>query len=144
VFAYRWLFFVGVAKFELDEDAEAVGWLLRSIEANRNYSIAHFVLAGALALLGSLDQARAAANAGLAIDPSFTIRRYQDGALSDNPTYLAARERMYKGMRTAGVPEGVTSKMVPKPEVIQRGGTSGLPSRTDIVRPPRHVAWCRQ
>ena len=106
VFAYRWLFFVGVAKFELNEDTEAVGWLLRSIEANRNYSIAHFILAGALALLGSLDQARAAANAGLAIDPSFTIRRYQDGALSDNPTYLAARERMYKGMRTAGVPEG--------------------------------------
>jgi hypothetical protein len=64
------------------------------------------LLAAALALLGSLDEARAAARAGLALDPSFTILRFRHGASSDNPTYLAARERIYEGMRMAGVPEG--------------------------------------
>jgi TolB-like protein len=106
IFAYRWLLFVGFAKFQLSKDAEAASWLLRSIEANRNYPIAHTSLAAALALLGSLDQARAAAKTGLALDPSFTIRRFRDGASTDDPTYLAGRERICEGMRLAGVPEG--------------------------------------
>jgi len=53
-----------------------------------------------------LDEARAAAQAGLALDPRFTIRRFQRHLSSDNPTYLAERERVYEGMRMAGVPEG--------------------------------------
>ena len=44
---------VGLAKLQLNADAEAVAWLRRSIEANRNYPIAHFYLAAALALLGA-------------------------------------------------------------------------------------------
>jgi len=104
--AYRWLSYVGFAKLQLTADAEAVGWFRRSNEANRNYSLPHFGLAAALALLGSLDQARPAAKAGLALDPSFTIRRFRVNALSDNPTFLAKRERVYEGMRLAGVPEG--------------------------------------
>jgi hypothetical protein len=53
-----------------------------------------------------VDQARAAAHAGLALDPTFTIRRFRVNALSDNSTFLARRERTYQGMRMAGVPEG--------------------------------------
>jgi TolB-like protein/Tfp pilus assembly protein PilF len=104
--AYHWLMHLGFAKLQLTADAEAVSWFRRSIEANRNYPLAHFILAAALALLGSLDEARAAARAGLALDPSFTIRRFRHGASTDNPTYLAGRERFYEGMRLAGVPEG--------------------------------------
>ena len=63
-------------------------------------------LAAALALLGRLDEARTAAKAGLALDPAFTIRRFQRQLSSDNPTYLAKRGRVYEGMRLAGVPEG--------------------------------------
>ena len=85
---------------------EAVAWLRRSIEANRNYPLAHFFLAAALALLGELDQARAAAQAGLTLDPTFTIRRYRANAPSNHPTFLAARQRFYEGMLIAGVPEG--------------------------------------
>ena len=53
--------------------------------------LAHFLLAAVLARLGELDEARAAAQAGLALDPSFTIRRFRDAthARSDNPTFLA-------------------------------------------------------
>jgi TolB-like protein/class 3 adenylate cyclase/Tfp pilus assembly protein PilF len=105
VFAYRWLLFVGIAKAQLGADAEAASWLRRSIEANRNFPLAHFHLAEALALLGHLDDARAAAQAGLALDPGFNLRRYRVNALSDNPVYLAGRERSCEGMRMAGVPE---------------------------------------
>jgi TolB-like protein len=106
VHAYRWMQFVGIAKAQLGADAEAADWLRRSIEANRNFPLAHFHLAEVLALLGQLDEAKAAAQAGLALQPDFTLRRYRLNALSDNPAYLAGRERSCHGMRLAGVPEG--------------------------------------
>jgi hypothetical protein len=53
-----------------------------------------------------VSDARTATQTGLALDPTFTIHRYRAGASSDNPVYLAQRERIYKGMRKAGVPEG--------------------------------------
>jgi TolB-like protein/Tfp pilus assembly protein PilF len=102
--AYVWLMWVGFAKLQLGADAEAITWLRRSIEANRN-SPAHFYLAAALALVGELDEARAAAQAALALYPNATIRRLQGNPSSDNPTYLAGRGRRFDGMRMAGVPE---------------------------------------
>ena len=100
--------FVGITKAHLNCDAEAVVWLRRGLDANRNYSVAHFNLAAALARLGELEQAEAAVQAGLAFDPTFTIRRWRGSfkARSDNPTYLAGCERIAEGMRLAGVPEG--------------------------------------
>jgi TolB-like protein/class 3 adenylate cyclase len=106
IFAHRWMQFVAVAKLQLGADAEAIAWCRRSIEANRNSPLTHFVLAAALGLLGSLDEARTAAAAGLALNPGFTIRRVRDSEASDNPKFLAGRERLYEGMRLAGVPEG--------------------------------------
>jgi hypothetical protein len=60
------------------------------------------------ALVRMLDEARAVAQRGVTLDPSFTIRRYRDAsnARSDNPTFLAWRDRAIEGMRLAGVPEG--------------------------------------
>jgi TolB-like protein/Tfp pilus assembly protein PilF len=104
--AYQWMHIVGVAKFQLGADAEAVAWLRRSIDANRNFPVSHFILAAALGLLGALDEARTAARAGLALDSGFTIRRLRAIQASDNPTYVAWRERYFKGLRLAGVPEG--------------------------------------
>jgi TolB-like protein len=106
--APRWMVWVGLAKAQLGADAEAVIWMRRGLDANRNYSVAHFGLAATLALLGELDGAQAAAQAGLALDPRFTIRRFRDAtnARSDSPTFLANRERLIEGMRLAGVPEG--------------------------------------
>jgi TolB-like protein/tetratricopeptide (TPR) repeat protein len=106
--AYRWMVWVGVAKVHLNADAEALVWLRRGLDANRNYSFAHFNLAAALARLGELDEARAVVQAELALDPSFTIRRFRDAtnARSDNPTFRAGCERTIEGMRLAGVPEG--------------------------------------
>jgi TolB-like protein/class 3 adenylate cyclase len=105
-FAPLWMVWVGLAKAQIGADAEAVAWLCRGVEGNRNYSAAHFELAAALIRLGALDEARAAAQEGLALDPSFTIRRMRAQVPSDNPAFLAGRERLYEGMRMAGVPEG--------------------------------------
>ena len=104
--AYQWMHIVGTAKLQLGADAEAVAWLQRSIDANRNFPLTHFVLAAALGLLGAMDEARATAKAGLALHPDFTIRRLRAVVYSDNATYLAGRERLCMGMRMAGVPEG--------------------------------------
>ncbi len=104
--AYRWFMFAGLAKLFLGADVEAAAWLRRSIEANRNHPVTHCYLAAALALLGSLDEARAATQAGLVLNPTFTLRRYRARVASDSMAYLAGRERVYEGMRIAGVPEG--------------------------------------
>ena len=98
--------FVGSAKIHLGADAEAAAWFRRSIEANRNSPLTHFALAAALGLQGALDDARKAAAAGLALDPGFTIRRLRASKPSDNPEFLAGRERLYVGLRLAGMPEG--------------------------------------
>jgi len=107
ILSFRWMVFAGYAKLSHGDDTEAVAWLRRSIEANRNYSSAHFHLAAALALLGALDEARVATQAGFALDPDFSIRRYRlFYSSSDNPTFLAGRERISVGLRIAGVPDG--------------------------------------
>jgi hypothetical protein len=63
----------------------------------------HFHLAAAIARLGELEQARTAVQAGLALDPNFTIHRFR--TQSDNPILLVSRERLIEEMRLAGVPE---------------------------------------
>jgi TolB-like protein/Flp pilus assembly protein TadD len=104
-YAYRWLMYVGIAKLWQGADAEAVAWLHRSIEANRTFPLVHFYLAAALVYLNELAEARATAQAGLALQPSFTIQRYRASAACSHPAYLAGRERTYEGLRMAGVPE---------------------------------------
>ena len=103
--AHHWMSSAGTAKLHLGEDDEAVAWFRRAIDANRNFAFTHLSLAAALAHLSRLNDARAAAKAGLALEPSFTITRFKAGARSDNPVYLAGRERIYTGMREAGIPE---------------------------------------
>jgi TolB-like protein/class 3 adenylate cyclase/tetratricopeptide (TPR) repeat protein len=105
IFAHRWMHFLGMAKIQLGADAEAASWFRRSIEANRNSPLTHFALSGALGLEGSLHEAQTAATAGLALDPGFTIRRLRASKPSDNPTFIAGRERLYRGMQQAGIPE---------------------------------------
>jgi TolB-like protein/Tfp pilus assembly protein PilF len=102
---YVWWDFLGGAKLLLGQDAEALRWFQKSIQTNRSYPIAHFHYAAALALCGRTDDAGLEVEAGLALAPKFTVRRYREGALSGNPTYLSQRERILEGMRLAGVPQ---------------------------------------
>jgi TolB-like protein/Flp pilus assembly protein TadD len=102
---HAWYLVAGAAKLFVGQDAEAISWLSRAIEANRSYSVPYFYLASAYAQLDNLAEARKAVDAGLAVDPRFTIRRYLSNAYSDQPTYLKQRERVVAGLRKAGLPE---------------------------------------
>ena len=103
---YLWRTFNGSVKIFLAKDDEAVGELRRAIEANRNFAVAHLLLAVALAGLERLEEGRLEAREALSIDPTFTIRRYRADVPSDNPVFLAGRRRVYELMRRVGIPEG--------------------------------------
>lgn len=103
--AHRWMHLLGIVKLILGADTEAVEWLRRSLEANRNFPIAHFQFAAALALVGSVEEARAAALAGFVLDPGFTIRRTKGFSLSSDPIFRAGTKRIREGMLMAGIPE---------------------------------------
>jgi Tetratricopeptide repeat len=81
-------------------------WLRKSLDANRNNPWAHFHMAACLAHLGQLDEARREVEAGLTVDPAFTIKRMRAGLESDHAAYMVQRERITEGMRVAGLPEG--------------------------------------
>jgi TolB-like protein len=101
-----WVAYMAIAKLYLGAYEDALGLYRRSIELNPNYATGRFNMAAVLAELGRLDEARAEVQAGLALNPGFTLRRYRAGAQSDNPVFLKGRERIIEDMRKAGVPEG--------------------------------------
>jgi tetratricopeptide (TPR) repeat protein len=98
----------GIAQSILGSCEQTLAWCRRGIEANRNYPIAYFLLAAALAQLGRFEEARYAVKAGLALNPTFSISRARAPwtAMSGDPAYLVQTERILEGMRKAGVPEG--------------------------------------
>jgi hypothetical protein len=51
-----------------------------------------------------MDEARREVEAGLALDPAFSVRRFR-GGYSDNAIYLVQQERVVDGLRKAGAPE---------------------------------------
>ena len=104
--AYVWLLTAGFAACLLGRNEEAASWFRRSIEANRNFALSHFIYATALANTGQMDQAHSEVAAGLAIDRNFTIANFQSAVWSDDPVYLEQRARVIDDMRRAGIPEG--------------------------------------
>jgi TolB-like protein/class 3 adenylate cyclase/Tfp pilus assembly protein PilF len=106
-FTYSWMVRAGAAKLYLGDCEQAVAWFRRSIDANRNFPLAFFWSASALARLDRLDEARFAVKAGLALHPAFTVSRARAiwTGSSDDPAYLSQVEPIFDGMRKAGLPE---------------------------------------
>jgi len=104
-YACAWMVFAAFAKLGEGKNEEAVAWASRSIEASPDFMSAYFLLAAALTGLGRMMEAREAVRAGLTLNPSFTIARYQAAPSSDNPRYVAALEGILNALRRAGVPE---------------------------------------
>jgi TolB-like protein len=105
--AFSWMSTAGVAQSYLAADEAAVHWFKRSIETNRNVApFVHFYLAAALAHLERVEEAQASVQAGLAIDPNFTLSHFHASRPTDNSTCLAQRARIAEGMRKAGLPDG--------------------------------------
>jgi tetratricopeptide (TPR) repeat protein len=100
-----WVLIAAIAKLYAGYDEEAVRWLNRSVELDPNHPLSHFYLAAGLVRLGRLEEAREEARAGLKLNPGFTIARFRSSTFSNQPVFLAGRERAYEGLRRAGLPE---------------------------------------
>jgi TolB-like protein/class 3 adenylate cyclase len=103
--AYVWLLTAGFAACLLGRNEEATSWFRRSIEANRNFALCHFIYGTALANIGRMNEARSEVAAGLSLDPHFSITNFQSAIQSDNRVFLAQRARIIDDMRRAGIPE---------------------------------------
>jgi TolB-like protein/class 3 adenylate cyclase len=102
---FVWKACTGAAKLHLGAREEAAAWLSQSVTAYPHFALARFFLAAALGQLGRVVEARAEVEAGLALNPGFTIRRFREQPDCDNPIYLEQRHNVYEGLRKAGVPE---------------------------------------
>jgi len=72
-----------------------------SIRSKPGFSISHFLLAAALVKLGSMDEAKAAAERGLALQPNYSSGG-QCAAIGAVPELAAP---LIEAMRAAGLPE---------------------------------------
>ena len=97
---------MGIANVFLGRCDRAIEQLRLSIAMNSQMPLTRFVLAAALALTGRMTEAAEARDAGLVLDPNFSVARYRNDRRSDNPVFLQQRERMLEGLRKACVPEG--------------------------------------
>ncbi len=101
-----WLAIAGMAMLHLGHDEEAVSWLRRAIDTGTPVALHHAYLASALALVGREEEAREALAAFREAKPSATIARLRAAAYSTEPDFVAQRERLYEGLRLAGLPAG--------------------------------------
>ena len=100
-----WQMFQGVAYLHLERDADAVQVLQRSVEGNPRSAFAHLFLASALGLSGRIPEAQQHAAEVQRLRPGFTLERMRAREPSDAPAFQAQRERVYEGLRRAGMPE---------------------------------------
>jgi adenylate cyclase len=96
------LAYLGNALYMLKRYDEAVPPLRECASRMRYFRIGHLWLAAALAQLGRMEEARAAAAEVLRIEPGFTIQRWKCTAVYRNPDDA---ERLFDGIRQAGLPE---------------------------------------
>jgi adenylate cyclase len=97
------LAYTGNAYYMLGRYEDAVSPLRESAWHMPNLRITPLWLAAALAQLGQLDEARAAADEVRRIEPDFTIDRWKLTAVYKRPK---DSERLFDGIRKAGLPDG--------------------------------------
>lgn len=101
----RWHTYEGMALLHLGEDAAALQPLTHGLKATPPAPFAHLYLASALALTGRIEEARAHVAQFAQRYPGVTLSRWRALAVSDAPEFLKQRERVYEGLRRAGMPE---------------------------------------
>jgi tetratricopeptide (TPR) repeat protein len=100
-----WQMFRGVAHLQLEEDEAALDWLARSVRLNPGGRFGRLFYASALAVAGREDEARVQMAEFRKLAPDFTLARMKQVEPSDEPAFLAQRQRIYEGLRRAGLPE---------------------------------------
>jgi hypothetical protein len=91
----------------LHEDELAVARLRQAVANNPEFPAASGYLVAALALSGKAAEAREQLDRYLSLHDAHvrTIEGWRRMAYSEDPAYLALRERIYEGLRKAGMPE---------------------------------------
>jgi TolB-like protein/class 3 adenylate cyclase/Flp pilus assembly protein TadD len=106
-FLFRGYYGIGLVQFLLGDDVRAIEMLRKAIGLSPNYSLAHLCLAAAHGMQGRVDESGAALANYLQTGASArTISELQLLRPSKTPSYLARFERLYEGLRKAGMPEG--------------------------------------
>jgi len=100
----NWQMFLGAAYLHLQRDDEAVHWLTKSVALSPRDSFTRLFLSSALALTGQPTEAKLELDELLRLKPDFTLSYFKSLELSDNPTFRLQRERIYQGLRQAGLP----------------------------------------
>ena len=97
----------GLAHIMLSQDDVAVSCLRRAVANNPEFPAASAYLVAALALNGKEAEARGQLISYLSLRDTTTrtVDSWRRLAYSDNRLYLALRERIYEGLRKAGMPE---------------------------------------
>ena len=97
----------GLAHIMLREDARAVACLQQAVANNPEFPAASGYLVAALALSGKVAEAREQLQRYLSLRDAHvrTIAGWRRMAYSEDPAYLALRERIYEGLREAGMVE---------------------------------------
>ena len=103
--AHLWCLIAGASKLLLGEDAAAEAWFRRGIEFNRSYPIQVLYLAGALAGLGRMDEAKATMAEALTLNPRFSISLIRTIRRSTNPTYMRQLDGLLGKLKAAGAPD---------------------------------------
>jgi adenylate cyclase len=104
---YVWMGQKGTAYFQMRRYDEASAEFRRTLAVNPNYEVVRAYLAATLALTGKDFEAREmlARYLGQPGTIARTIAAFRRQSLSDDPKYLEVRERIYEGLRKAGMPE---------------------------------------
>jgi TolB-like protein/class 3 adenylate cyclase len=100
-----WFTFSGISDLYLGRLDQAIDRLQKCVELSPKEMFVYLYLAAALALAGRANEAAEACATWRRSHPNFTLAKFRAETRGDNPIYLAQRERVYEGLRRAGMPE---------------------------------------
>jgi TolB-like protein/DNA-binding winged helix-turn-helix (wHTH) protein/Tfp pilus assembly protein PilF len=103
----HWFGFVGMAEFHRGNLAGAISRMARAIngETSTPTALQHAYYVSALALAGRAEEADVALAEFLRQKPQASITNLRKAARSREPNFAAQQERLYQGLRMAGLPE---------------------------------------
>jgi TolB-like protein/DNA-binding winged helix-turn-helix (wHTH) protein/Tfp pilus assembly protein PilF len=100
-----WQMFEGVALLHLGRDDEAIERLTKAVADNPKSAFGRLFLASALGNAGRVDEAGIQIQELLRLRPGLTLTQFKSREPSDEPRFLAHRQRVYQGLRRAGLPD---------------------------------------
>jgi len=98
-----WYARIGLAQLHLGRHAEAIEVLHRAAAVNPKFDFPHLYMASAYAWLGREAEAQAALGEFKRFRPGYTLASYKAQTGTNNPVFRAQRERVYEGLRRAGL-----------------------------------------